>query len=100
MLPGQLILLLPHAVDRKGLVQSLLGASPRQTDGLLALRREQSLRSELFLAFFQQRHQRTGTRRFHRLDDQLVLRAAGIGRQATFDDDFQTFFRSFQTSCA
>ena len=41
------------------------------------------------LALFQQRHQRAETRRLERLHDDLILRAAGIGRHAAGDDDFE-----------
>ena len=48
---------------------------------LLARFVEQPLGGQPPLALFEQRHQRAETRRLERLHDDLILRAAGIGRQ-------------------
>ena len=57
---------------------------------LLARLVEQSLGGEFLLALFQQRHQRAEAGRLQRLDDDLILRAAGIGGQPAGDDHFET----------
>ena len=54
---------------------------------------EQAFGGELFLALFDQRHQRAEPRRFQRLDHDLVFRLTGIGRQASGDEDFEPFLR-------
>ena len=54
---------------------------------------EQALGGELLLALLQQRHQRADAGRLQRVDDDLVLGRAGIGRDAAGGDDLQPFLR-------
>ena len=56
---------------------------------LLARLVEQSLGGQPPLALFQQRHERAKAGRLERFDDDLILRAAGIGGQPPGDHDFE-----------
>mgnify|MGYP000091329563 CR=1 FL=1 len=62
--------------------------------GVVALSAAIAFRRALPAAFLPQRHQRAGAGRLHALDDELVLRAPGIGREPPLDDDLQPFFRA------
>jgi hypothetical protein len=60
---------------------------------LLGGRREQPFRFQPRLGFCQQREQRTLAGNLHALDHDLVVRAAGIGRQLSSGDDLDPVFR-------
>ena len=59
---------------------------------LLARLVEQPLGGEFLAALLEQRHQRAEAGRLQRLDDDLVLRAAGIGGEPAGDHHFEAGF--------
>ena len=61
-------------------------------DRLLVFRIKQALGGELLLALFEQLHQRAGAGGAHGAGDQLIGRAALIGREAPRGDNFEAFF--------
>ena len=71
----------------------------RNGSELLARLVEQAFGGELLLALLEQRHQRADAGRLQRLDDDLVIGAAGIGREPAGDDDFQPLLRLDLHAC-